>query len=85
MSGVQPSQTKRKTTQVEEMHKKRKYTMKEPVITLIEDDAEFVADKGEEVVCIAEAQREDIVEKIIEFHETIQQLRRCTTRHNATT
>jgi hypothetical protein len=45
MSGVQPSQMKRKTTQVEEMHKKRKYTMKEPVITLIEDDAKFIVDK----------------------------------------
>jgi hypothetical protein len=36
---------KRKTTQVEEMHKKRKYTTKEPVITLIEDDAKFIVDK----------------------------------------
>jgi hypothetical protein len=27
------------------MQKKRKYTMKEPVITLIEDDAKFIVDK----------------------------------------
>jgi hypothetical protein len=46
MSGVQPSQKKkRKTTQVEEAHKKRKYIMEDPVITLTRDDAELVTDK----------------------------------------
>jgi hypothetical protein len=78
MSGAQPSQTKRKTTQVEEMCKKRKYTMEDPVITLTEDDVEFITDKvqdrGEEVVHVAEAQREEIMAKLIEVHETLQQL-----------
>jgi hypothetical protein len=57
---VQPSQTIRKPTQEKEVCKKRKYVTEDPVITLTEDDAELVTDKvqdrGEEVVCIAEAQ-----------------------------
>jgi nucleoside-triphosphatase THEP1 len=64
--------------QVEEACKKRKYVMKDLVITLIEDDVELVTDKvqdrGEEVVCIEKAQREEIMAKIIEFHETLQQI-----------
>jgi hypothetical protein len=52
--------------------------MEDPVITLTEDDVELVMDKvqdrGEEVVCIAEAQREEIMAKLIEVHETLQQL-----------
>jgi hypothetical protein len=55
-----------------------KYTKEYPFITLIEDDVEFITDKvqdkGEEVVRIAKAHIEDIMEKLIEFHETIQQL-----------
>jgi hypothetical protein len=52
--------------------------MKDPVITLTEDDDELVMDKfqdrGEEVVCVAKAQREEIMAKLIEFHETLQQI-----------
>jgi hypothetical protein len=46
-----------------------------------------VQDRGEEVVCIAEAQREEIMAKLIEVHETLQQLQdsSSTTGHNATT
>jgi len=74
-SGAQPSQTKRNPTQVEEVLKKMKYIMEDPIITLIEDDVELVMDKvqdtGEEVVCIVEVQREEIMAKIIEVHETL--------------
>jgi len=45
MSGAQPSQTKRKTTQVEETRKKMKYTKEDPVMTLTKDNAEFVTEK----------------------------------------
>jgi hypothetical protein len=64
--------------QVEEARKKRKYVTKDPVITLTEDDVELVTykvqDRGEEVVCIEKAQREEIMAKIIEFHKTLQQI-----------
>jgi hypothetical protein len=60
------------------VHENIKYTTKYPTITLTKDDAKFVVDKiqgrGEEVVCIVEAQREDIMDKLIEVHETLQQL-----------
>jgi hypothetical protein len=53
-----------------------KYTKEGPVITLTDDDTEFVEnkvkDRGEDVIRAAEAQREEIMEKIIEFHETLQ-------------
>jgi hypothetical protein len=78
MSGEQPSHTKTKTTQVEGTHIKMKYTTEDPFITLIEDDAEFIVekvqDRGEEVVHIAVAQRKEIMEKLIEVHETLQNL-----------
>jgi hypothetical protein len=65
--------TGKRGMQKEEIHHK------DPVITLTEDDAELVTDKvqdrGEEVVCIAEAQREEIMAKLIEVHETLQQVR----------
>jgi nucleoside-triphosphatase THEP1 len=52
--------------------------MEDPIITLIEDDAEFIMDKvqgtGEEVVHITEEKREEIMANIIEVHETIKQL-----------
>jgi hypothetical protein len=74
--------------QVEEMHKKMKYTKEGPVITLTEDDVEFVADKvqdrGEDVVCVAESQREEIMAKLIEFHETLQQLQIHTVQQATT-
>jgi hypothetical protein len=60
------------------VHEKIKYTKKYPTITLTKDDAKFVADKiqdrGEEVVRIVEAQKEDIMDKLTEVHETLQQL-----------
>jgi hypothetical protein len=50
--------------------------MEDPIITLTEDDAELFADKvqdrEEEVVCIVEAEREEIMVKIIKVHETVQ-------------
>jgi nucleoside-triphosphatase THEP1 len=52
--------------------------MEDPIITLIENDVEFIMDKvqdmGEEVVHITEEKREEIMANIIEVHETIQQL-----------
>jgi hypothetical protein len=75
MSGVQPSQ-KKEPQRRWRRRKKMKYTKEGPVITLTEDDVEFVADKvqdrGEDVVHAAEAQREEIMAKLIEFHETLQ-------------
>jgi hypothetical protein len=62
--------------QVEEMQKNMKYTKEDPVITLTEDDVEFMEDKvqdrGEEVVHAAESQREEIMDKLIEFCENLQ-------------
>jgi tRNA A37 N6-isopentenylltransferase MiaA len=87
-SGAQPSQKKITTTQVEETHKKMKYTKKGPVITLTEDDVEFMVDKvqdrGEDVVHITEAQREEIMAKLIEFHDTLQQLQIHTVQQATT-
>jgi gas vesicle protein len=61
------------------MHKKRKYETEDPDITLTWDDAELVMDKvqdrSEEVVRTAEAQREQIMAKLLEVHENIQHLR----------
>jgi hypothetical protein len=78
MSDVQPSQTKRNTMQVEEMCKKMKDTKEDPFITLTEDDVEFMVekaqDRGEEVVYVVEAHREDVISKLIESHETLQKL-----------
>jgi hypothetical protein len=55
-----------------------KYTKEDLVITLIKDDVEFIANKvqnrGEEVVHDVEAQREYIMAKLIEVHETLQKL-----------
>lgn len=59
-----------------------KYTKEGPVITLKEDDVEFMVDKvqdrGEDVVCAAEALREEIMNKLIEFHANLQQLQMHT-------
>lgn len=53
-----------------------KYTKEGPIITLTKDYVEFMADKvqdwGEDVVCTAEAHREEIMAKLIEFHEILQ-------------
>jgi hypothetical protein len=62
---VHPSYTTRNPVQVEEARKKRKYVMEDPFITLIEDDVEL----------FIEAQREESMAKIIEVHETLQQVR----------
>jgi NACalpha-BTF3-like transcription factor len=78
-SGAQPSQTTRKLTQGKYVRKKRKYETEDPDITLTWDDVELVAnkvqDRSEEVVRTVEAQREEIMAKLLEVHENIQQLR----------
>jgi hypothetical protein len=55
-----------------------KYHKKPPVITITEDDVELVADKvqdrGEDVVCTTEVQREEIMAKLVEVHDTLQRL-----------
>jgi hypothetical protein len=55
-----------------------KYTKEGPIITLTEDDTKFMADKvqdrGEDVVHDIESHREEIMAKLIEFHETLHQL-----------
>jgi hypothetical protein len=55
-----------------------KYHKKPPVITIIEDDVELVADKvqdmGEDVVRTAEVQRGEIMANLVEFHDTLQRL-----------
>jgi hypothetical protein len=46
-----------------------KYHKNPPTITITEDDSEFIADKvqdrEEDVVCAVEAQREEIMEKLV--------------------
>jgi hypothetical protein len=53
--------------------------MEDSVITLIKDNVEFIVEKfqeiGEETVCIAVVQRENIMAKLIEVYENLQQLR----------
>jgi hypothetical protein len=55
-----------------------KYHNKPPIITITEDDVELVADKVQDrsknVVRTIEAQREEIMAKLVEFHENIQRL-----------
>jgi len=78
-SGVHHSQTTRNLVEVEEACIKRKYVMEDPIITLTEDDVDLVVkniqDRGEEVVHVAEAQREEIMVNLIEVHEPLQQVR----------
>ena len=61
-SREQPSQIARKPSQGKDARKRRKCETKDPNITLTWDDAELVAnkvqDKSEEVVRVAEVQRE---------------------------
>jgi hypothetical protein len=76
---------KRTGTQEGEIRKKMKYHKNPPTITITEDDAEFVADKvqdrGEDAVCATEAQREEIMEKLVEVHDILQRLQLNTTHH----
>jgi hypothetical protein len=55
-----------------------KYHKKPPVITIIEDDVEIVADKvqdeGENLVRTREVRREEIMDKLMEVHDTLQRL-----------
>jgi hypothetical protein len=55
-----------------------KYHKNPPVVTLTEDNVEIVADKvqdrGEDVVHATKAQREDIMEKLLDFHDTLQKI-----------
>jgi nucleoside-triphosphatase THEP1 len=64
--------------QEKEVRKKRKYETKDLVITLTEDDVDLVVekfqDRGEEVVLIVESQHKEIITKIIQVHENLQQL-----------
>jgi hypothetical protein len=77
-SGAQPSQSTKEAAQGTNVHGKRKYDTEDPDITLTWDDAELVVDKvqdrSEEAVKTIEAQREQIMAKLIEVHENIQQL-----------
>jgi hypothetical protein len=65
-----------------------KYTKKPPVITLTEDDVELVADKvqdrGEDVVHTVEAQREEIMVKLVDFHDTLQRMHIFTVQQATT-
>jgi hypothetical protein len=62
-----------------------KYHKNPPVLTITEDDAEFVADKvqdrGENAVLAAEVQREEIMEKLVEVHDILQRLQISTVHH----
>jgi gamma-glutamyl phosphate reductase len=63
-----------------------KYHKKPPVITITEDDVKLVADKvqdiGEYVVRVVEAQREEIMDKLVEVHDTLQRLQIPTTQQS---
>jgi NACalpha-BTF3-like transcription factor len=79
---------KRMGAQEEEIRKKMKYHKNPPTITITEDDVELVADKvqdrGEDVVRATEAQREEIMEKLVEVHDILQRLQLNTTHHPTT-
>jgi hypothetical protein len=72
------SQKKRTGTKEEEIVKKMKYHKNPPIITVTEDDVELVADKvqdkGEDLVRTIESQREEIMAKLVEVHDTLQRL-----------
>jgi hypothetical protein len=54
-----------------------KYHKKPPIIILIEEDVEIVAnkvDRGEDVVHIDEAHREEIMEKLVDVHDTLKRM-----------
>jgi hypothetical protein len=73
-----PHKWTRKPVQGKYACKKRKYETEDPDITLTWDDAELVMDKvqdrSEEVVRTTEAQREQIMAKLLEVHANIQHL-----------
>jgi len=52
-----------------------KYHKNLPTITIIEDNAKFFIDnvqyRGEDAVCTAEAQREEIIERLVEVHDIL--------------
>jgi hypothetical protein len=65
-----------------------KYTKEGPIITLTEDDAEFMVNKVQDrvrnVVHGEKSQREEIMSKLIEVHENIQELQIHTVSHATT-
>jgi hypothetical protein len=75
---VQPSLMTRNPAQGKYVSKKRKYEIEEPDITLTWDDAKLVMDKvqdrSEEVVRTVVTQREEIMAKLLEVDDKIQQL-----------
>ena len=78
--------TKKRTgTQEGEIRKKMKYQKNPPVLTIIEDDVDFIANKvqdiGENGVLAAKAQREEIMEKLVEVHEILHSLQISTVHH----
>jgi hypothetical protein len=62
-----------------------KYHKNTPMITIIEDDAELVAekfqDRGEDVVRATEVKREEIMEKLVEVHDILQRLQLNIVHH----
>jgi hypothetical protein len=76
---------KRMGTQEAEIRKNMKYHKNPPMITITEDDVELVAnkvqDRGEDVVCATEVQREEIMEKLVEVHDILQRLQLNTVHH----
>jgi hypothetical protein len=65
-----------------------KYHKNPSSITIIEDYGEFVAykvqDRGEDVVCATKAQKEEIMETLVEVHDILQRLQLNTTHHPTT-
>jgi len=63
-----------------------KYHKNPPIITITKYDVELVAekvqDRGEDVVCTKKAQREEIMEKIVEVHDILHRLQVNTMHHS---
>jgi hypothetical protein len=61
-----------------ETRKKMNYHKNPPILTITEDDVEFIVDKfqyrGEDVVHATDAQREEIMEKLVELHDILHRL-----------
>jgi recombinational DNA repair ATPase RecF len=79
---------KRTVTQEAEIRKNMKYHKNPPTITITKDDVELVAeklqDRGEDVVRATKAQREEIMEKLVEVHDILQRLQLNTMHHPTT-
>jgi hypothetical protein len=61
------------------------YHKNPPVLTIKEEDAEFVVDKiqdrGENIVIATEAQREKIMEKLVELHDILHRMQQSKIHH----